>query len=98
MRRGEECRHSLSAALTRLSSEVSRCVERYRAASSRDDGIVTVRFDICRSQSKVSCRVRSFSWNEAIEHETTLPFASVRLLRLPVLVVSCIPACKHAHE
>src|SRR5258708_36090557 len=96
MRRGEECRYSLSAALTRLSSEVSRCVERYRAASSRDDGIVTVRFDICRSPSKVSCRVRSFSWNEPIEHDTTLPFALVRLLQLPALVVPWIPAFTHA--
>src|SRR5579864_5898220 len=51
MRRGEECTYSLSAALTRLSSEALRCVERSRTAASRDDGIVTASFAICLSLS-----------------------------------------------
>src|SRR5258708_4462693 len=47
MRRGDETRYSLSAALTRLSSEVLRSVERSRAAASRSDDIFTARFAIC---------------------------------------------------
>src|ERR1700722_973227 len=46
MRRGEACRYSFSAALTRSSSEVLCCVEKSRAVASRDDGTVTTRLAI----------------------------------------------------
>jgi hypothetical protein len=42
-------KYSLSAVLTRLSSEVLCSTERSRAAASRDHGIVTARFAICPS-------------------------------------------------
>src|ERR1700685_4531106 len=51
MRRGEECRYSLSATLTRLPSEVPGWVERSRAAASRDDGIVSARSAMSPSPS-----------------------------------------------
>src|SRR6266436_5488302 len=57
-RRGEETRYSLSAALTRLSSEVLRSVERSRATDSRSEDIFTARFAIC----PFPVRVRRLSW------------------------------------
>src|ERR1700685_2674423 len=69
MRRGEESRYSLSAAPTRLSSEVLRSTERSRATDSRSDDIFTASSPIC----PFPIRVRPLSGNEAVDPVPTAP-------------------------
>jgi hypothetical protein len=75
-----------------------RSVERSRATASRSEDIFTSRFAIYVRflfECVPSLGMRQLSSCPLPHPAIRQP---VRLLRLPVLVASCTPACKHAHE